>query len=164
MKELNVESFIKHLNLQPHPEGGYYKEIYKCSKTSDFDGYHGKTRNLSTSIYYLLRSGDVSKFHQLLSDEIWYFHYGAPLNVCMIDNSGKFKSVHLGHRIDIGQEPQLIIPAGTIFGAYLNEPDSFTLMGCMVSPGFDFKDFKLLNKNELISKYPQHRQIIEKLT
>jgi predicted cupin superfamily sugar epimerase len=82
----------------------------------------------------------------------------------MIDNSGKFKSVHLGHRIDIGQEPQLIIPAGTIFGAYLNEPDSFTLMGCMVSPGFDFKDFKLLNKNELISKYPQHRQIIEKLT
>jgi predicted cupin superfamily sugar epimerase len=82
----------------------------------------------------------------------------------MIDLQGTLELVQLGCQIDKGQQPQLIIPAGTIFGAYLNEPDSFTLIGCMVSPGFDFKDFKLLDKNELISQYPQYIEIIEKLT
>jgi hypothetical protein len=164
MKELNAESFVKQLKLEPHPEGGFYKEIYKCSKTIELLEYPDKIRNLSTSIYYLLKSGDVSKFHQLLSDEIWYYHYGVPLNVSMIDKKGILKSVKLGYEIEKGQEPQVIIPAGTIFGAYSDEINSYTLIGCVVTPGFDFKDFKLLSKNDLISQYPQYIEIIEKLT
>ena len=164
MKELNVESFVKHLNLVPHPEGGYYREIYKCIKTLDFDEYPDKTRHLSTSIYYLLKSGNVSKFHQLLSDEIWYFHFGAPVNICLIDKDGNLKTIQLSYRIDEGHAPQLIIPAGTIFGAYLDTPNSLTLIGCMVSPGFDFRDFKFIDKNYLLSHYPGHNEIIEKLT
>ena len=121
-------------------------------------------RSLSTSIYYLLRSGEVSHFHRLKSDEIWYFHMGSPVVVYLISLSGDLKIIKLGCEIDKEEVPQIVIPAGSIFGAEVAEKDSYSLVGCMVSPGFHFNDFELMEREELLMNYPVHKDIIKKFT
>jgi uncharacterized protein len=161
MKDIyNSDYFINSLELIPHPEGGYYKEIYRNPITSNFQNYPDNNRHLSTSIYYLLRSDNVSKFHQLLSDEIWYYHYGSSVNIYIIDQNGNLKIQKLGPQIEKGHMLQVIIKKGLIFGASIDNADSFSLFGCMVSPGFDFKDFKLISRQKLLEKYPQHKEAI----
>lgn len=159
-------SFIQQLNLLPHPEGGYFREIYRNEKEVPgnllSEQYSGN-RNLATSIYFLLESGQVSKLHQLKSDEIWYYHTGSPLHVHIF--SGKnYKKLTLGPDVEKNQKLQIIIPAGSIFGAEVILQQSFTLMGCMVSPGFHFDDFRLVTGNELYSSFPEHKSIIKNLT
>jgi uncharacterized protein len=161
MNQIESEIFIEKLKLRPHPEGGYFSELYRSQKSF---ASNGVTRPLSTSIYFLLKSDQVSKFHQLTSDEIWYYHSGSTVTVYMIDSLGIVKEEVLGCNINKGEHPQILIEAGTIFGAIVNELNSYTLMGCSVTPGFDFRDFKLFKKDELVSSYPQHKAIIEKLT
>ena len=161
MKQIAPEIFIEKLKLRPHPEGGYYSELYRSQKSF---ANNGITRPLSTSIYFLLKSGQVSKLHQLTSDEIWYYHSGSALTLVMIDNDGVVKEEVLGSDIENGEHPQILIEAGTIFGATIKEENSYTLMGCSVSPGFDFRDFKLFGRDELLSIYPQQKELIEKLT
>ena len=124
----NAEYFIDNLRLIPHVEGGYYREIYKNIKQLG-------DRPLSTTIYYLLKSGQVSKFHKLLSDEIWFYHYGSPLIIHMIGISGEYCNYILGMDIVNQQKPQIIVPAGTIFGAEVMDINTFGLVSCMVSPG-----------------------------
>ncbi len=164
MKE--QEYWLKGLNLEKHPEGGYYSEIYKCSQrigAGQLSGGYEGPRNLSTSIYFLLPSNEVSKFHRLESDELWYFHDGSSLTVFIIDEDGTLKEVKLGLDLEKGEVPQVVIPGKSIFGAAVNSPDSYTLAGCMVSPGFDFRDFELVPRAWLLEKYPDHREIILKL-
>lgn len=157
------EYFIEKLQLAPHVEGGYYREIYNdTSNRIGIEDYDGK-RSLSTTIYYLLKLGQVSKFHKLKSNEIWFYHYGSPLTIHMIDTEGKYSKVVLGLNIEKGELPQLIVPANTIFGAEVVEGGTFTLVSCMVSPGFDFKDFQMYSRDELINEYPDHKEIIYKL-
>lgn len=159
--------WVSSLNLTQHPEGGYYKEIYKCPQSIDADRLQGEydgTRRLSTSIYFLLPSGEVSRFHRLKSDELWYYHAGSSVTVHMIDTKGIYREVKLGLDIESGEMPQVIIPRGSIFGATVNAADSFCLVGCMVSPGFDFRDFELLPREGLLKTYPKHKDIILKLT
>ncbi|GMQ56397.1 cupin domain-containing protein [Vallitalea sediminicola] len=159
----NAEYFIEKLELSPHIEGGYYREIYNdTSNNIAIENYEGK-RSLSTTIYYLLKSGQVSKFHKLISDEIWFYHYGTSLAIHMIDEQGKYSKAILGLNIEEGELPQLIVPANTIFGAEVVEDGDFTLVSCMVSPGFDFKDFKMYSRCELINEYPEYNEIIDRL-
>ncbi|GKX31006.1 cupin [Vallitalea longa] len=156
MNVYDAEYFIDKLELIPHVEGGYYRELYKNTKqTSD--------RSLSTTIYYLLKSGQVSKFHKLTSDEIWFYHYGAPLTIHMITSNGEYCNSILGLDIEKNQQPQIIVPAGTIFGAEITDNDTFGLVSCMVSPGFDFNDFHMYTSDELIEEYPMHENIIRTL-
>lgn len=164
---LNKESIISKLSMQKHPEGGYYAQTYRSpininGKYLDID--KGEYRPLSTSIYFMLSDNDVSHFHRLKSDEIWYYHGGKPLVVAIIDDMGKLSEHELGLDIDSGQVPQLIVPAGTIFGSYIKQGEGTSLVGCMVSYGFNFDDFELFSKEYLLSKYPKHSNIIEKLT
>jgi uncharacterized protein len=148
--------FIQQLNLQTHIEGGYYKEFYRSSlKTGD--------RSLSTTIYFLLEKEQISHFHQLTADEIWFFHHGAALIVHCIDAEGNLWEHRLGMNLESGEQPQLLIPAGTIFASEMSDKNSFALVSCMVSPGFEFEDFKLYSKKELIKKYPAHKVIAERL-
>jgi predicted cupin superfamily sugar epimerase len=142
----NAEYFIEKLGLEKHIEGGYYRETYR-SKVSH------ENRSLSTSIYFLLKSGQVSKFHKLKSDEIWYYHHGSPILIHMINKEGEYSQGILGINSD-QESPQLIIPADTIFGAEPVDRESFSLVSCMVSPGFDFEDFTLYSTQELIKMYP----------
>lgn len=155
---------IQKLALVPHPEGGYYKETYRSSDSISFNilnmDHEGK-RNLATSIYYLLESGQVSKFHRLKSDEIWYYHCGGPMRIICL-SEGEISTILLGIDISLNQLPQIIIKAGTIFGATPLDENSFTLVGCMVTPGFDFKDFEFLGKEELIKDYPDSFPALER--
>ncbi len=162
-----AEYWIQHLNLLPHPEGGFYREIFKSSIEVGNNvlpkGFSG-SRRLSTSIYYLLRAGEISRFHRLRSDEIWYYHIGTGLKIVLIDPEGQKHVRLLGPKIEKAEHLQVFIPAGTIFGAELADSESFSLFSCMVSPGFEFDDFELFEKEDLLQAYPKHADIIEKFT
>lgn len=151
------EVLIQTLNLIPHPEGGYY--------ASTFRGDESETEQLRpqyTSIYFLLKENDRSHFHQLTADELWYFHEGASLTIHMIEPSGLYRTEILGLDILKGERPQVLVKKGTIFGSTVN--GDYGLVGCMVSPGFSFDDFKLFTERELLEQYPQHASIINRLT
>ena len=152
-----ADAIIQRLGLEPHVEGGYYTSSYQSDV--EYDEKH----LLWTSIYFLLRTGEVSHFHRLTADEMWYFHGGESLTVYMIDPSGNLTTAKLGMNLQAGDRPQLLVPRGYIFGsAMLNS--GFALVGCMVAPGFTFEDFELLSRESLLSEHPQHREIIYQLT
>ena len=150
--------YIQTLGLLAHPEGGYYKETYRSEHTLE-----GEERDLLTSIYFLLTSENVSKFHRIKSDELWYFHAGSPLIVHTLSERGH-EQHYLGLDLSKGQQPFLWIPKDTIFGSTVLENDGFSLVSCAVAPGFDFRDFELFERPELLAAYPEYREIVERLT
>jgi predicted cupin superfamily sugar epimerase len=158
--------WINHLELKKHPEGGFYKETYRSkgvirrdSLPEQFSG----TRNFSTSIYFLLQSHDRSCFHRIKSDELWHFHTGSSLTIYVLNQQGI--SAHLlGMDATRGESLQIVIPANCWFGALVNEPESYVLSGCTVSPGFDFHDFEIANREALQEQHPAHADIIQLLT
>jgi predicted cupin superfamily sugar epimerase len=162
-----VGKIIQKLKLIPHPEGGYYRETYRSSgeikQNCLTKEYKGK-RNYSTCIYYLLTSKDFSAFHKIKQDEIWHFYDGFPLKLHVISPDGKYSCNIIGREISKGQVPQFVVPGGHWFAASVINKDDFTLVGCTVSPGFDFKDFTLAKRSELIKEFPKHKNIITELT
>lgn len=152
------EELIKKLGLIPHPEGGYYKEMYRSNEVLD-----RKERNLLTSIYFLLTAGNVSRFHTIKSDELWYFHQGNTVLVHTIDETG-YKAHLLGNDLSKGEQPFLLVRANTLFGSSIKGDQGYALVSCAVAPGFDFRDFELPERKNLLEKYPQFSEIIEKLT
>jgi len=161
-----ADYFVKNLEMIAHPEGGFYKEIFASAENiSDRDlnvEFEG-SRMLWTSIYFLLRDGEVSNFHRLKSDEMWYYHSGSPLTIYMISPEGELTSEQLGLNIEKGEKPQVLVPKNYIFGSAMNNA-GYALVGCMVSPGFEFKDFELFERNFLLEKYPEYKETIIKLT
>jgi len=158
---MQAQKWINQLELVPHPEGGYYKSTYKSDILVERE--QGK-RALYTSIYFLLRSEDISHFHRLQSDELWYFHAGSSLTIHMITPEGEYQEVSLGLDIEKGEVPQFVVPKHTIFGSSVKDANTFSLVGCMVSPGFDFLDFELFLQDDLLAEYPNHSEIIRKMT
>jgi predicted cupin superfamily sugar epimerase len=154
----SIETIIEKLDLKPHPEGGYYKETYRSVETC-LDG----SRNLQTAIYFLLTSDNVSHFHRIKSDEIWYFHAGSPLIVHTLTDKGHTQHL-VGNDLLAGQTPQLLVPKDIIFGSSVLEKDSYSLVSCSVAPGFDFADFELFSKEELMQDYAEFEEIIDLLT
>lgn len=134
--------YINHFSLLPHPEGGYYKETFRSEKSFQLEGFEGE-RSICTSIYFLLEKGQTSALHRIKSDEIWYFHDGQTLEIIEIDSNGNETIIRLGKDILNGEVLQHVVPAGIWFGARLAAHSEFCLVGCQVSPGFDFKDFEL---------------------
>lgn len=123
--------------------------------------FEGK-RHLSTSIYFLLESGFVSKFYRLKSDELWIYNDGSPFIIHMIDSTGKLNSQKLGRNIEGGEFPQIIVPRNVVFGAEVLGEKSFSLVTNIVSPGFDYKDFELFSRSILIKMFPQHKELISR--
>jgi len=154
-----ADYFIDQLNLKAHIEGGYYSETYRNPVT--YTNSNGE-RALSTLIYFLLKGEQASKFHSLTSDEIWLYHYGSPIIIHTFDEKGNYKTLKLGLDSKNGEQPQVLIKSHLIFGAELLLKKSFSLVSCLVSPGFDFSDFKLYSKNELLLKLPEHKELITK--
>lgn len=161
------ELLIEKLNLTEHPEGGYFKETYRSSGTISKDNlpdfYQGE-RNYCTSIYFLLKASDFSAFHKINQDETWYFHEGSSITIHQISPKGIYSKFILGNDILNSQFPQYTVPGGYWFGATVDVKDSYSLVGCTVSPGFDFQDFVLAERNSLQKKFPNHKNIIEELT
>ena len=135
----NISNIIEKLQLQPHPEGGFYKETYRSIDTC-LDG----SRNLQTAIYFLLTSDNVSHFHRIKSDEIWFHQDGGCLEIIEIDEHNAEVITRLGKDIVHGEVMQHVVKAGRWFGARLKPESSFCLVACQVSPGFDFRDFELV--------------------
>ena len=165
--DMHTDKFwIDHLQLAEHPEGGFYKETYRAEEnilSSELPDRFTGTRSFSTAIYFLLRSQDRSLFHRIKSDELWHFHAGTSLSIYVLEETQL--AVHtLGPNVDKGESLQVIIPANHWFGAKVNQKDSYTLAGCTVAPGFDFQDFELAERADLLSTFPQYKEIIELLT
>ncbi len=161
-----ADHWIKELSLQSHPEGGYFRESYRSAGSipaSGLKAYFG-SRNFSTSIYFLLKGRDFSAFHKLKSDEVWHFYDGCALNIHVILPEGTLITKVLGDDYKRGENLQQVIPANHWFAALPIDAGSFCLAGCTMAPGFDFKDFELAKREELSKLYPQHSEMIEKLT
>lgn len=158
---MTSRNLIQQLQLQPHPEGGYYRETYRSDETVVLPG--AKTRSVCTSIYYLLENENKSAFHKIQSDELWYFHQGEPLEIVCIENNA-LKKITLGNDVAKGEMPYAKISAHTWFGAKIKKGIRFSLVSCVVAPGFDFADFELAKRDELLKQYPHLRSVIEEFT
>ena len=152
-----VQELIQSLGLLSHPEGGYYKETYRSVETIDGE------QALMTSILFLLTSENASNFHRIQSDEHWYFHEGSPLIVHVISENGHEQKL-LGLDLSAGQSPYHLVKKQDIFGSEVQEEDAYALVSCAVAPGFMFRDFELFSRQELLDKFPQHEEIICRLT
>ena len=163
----SAQYWIEQLELSRHPEGGYYRQTYQASLTIAQDalpgGFHG-ARAASTGIYFLLREREFSAFHRIASDEMWHFYTGSGLVVYVIDPDGRVRELHLGDHPEEGEVFQGVVNAGCWFASRMKEPTGFALVGCTVAPGFDFADFEMAKRSELILAYPAHRRLIEELT
>jgi predicted cupin superfamily sugar epimerase len=161
----SAEYWIEHLNLRAHPEGGYYKETYRSaeqiSTTALPDRFAG-TRHISTAIFFLLRSSDRSLFHRIKSDELWHYHAGSALYIYVLKD--ELQVFTLGSNLRNGETLQVVVPANCWFGPQVARPNSYTLSGCTVAPGFDFNDFEIAKRDELLKTFPAHRDIIRALT
>jgi uncharacterized protein len=193
-----VGYWIDKLALQPHPEGGYYRQTYradlvlpKAGLPREFSG----PRPASTAIYFLLDQNNFSAFHRLRSDELWHFYLGAPLLVHVIDDNGSYSVIRLGANPGAGEVFQAVVKAGCWFASELapeiaqtdvarekaagkekrvfaktttsrqsSDRQRFALAGCTVAPGFDFEDFELAKRAQLVALYPQHQALITRLT
>ncbi len=158
------QTLIDALQLQPHPEGGFYKELYRSDGVIETGtGSFPDKRNFCTSIYYLLGSDDISRFHRIKSDETWHHYEGSSATIHIIHEDGLYEALHLGKNVEKGQLPQHTVPANTWFGVSVDEPDTFSLFGCTVSPGFDFQDFQMADRYMMLQAFPEHASIIKRL-
>jgi predicted cupin superfamily sugar epimerase len=159
--------WIVNLQLSRHPEGGYYREIYRSIEIIPsvfLAERYQSPRNFSTSIYFLLEGHDFSAFHRLKSDEIWHFYEGSSLEIIMIDKSGNLNLQLAGSNFEAGEKHQVIVQSDTWFAARVKDKTLYSLVGCTVAPGFDFTDFELGEQEKLLQLFPQHEVLIRELT
>ena len=163
----DIRYWIDRLQLKPHPEGGFYRETYRASlkieKSALPDSFRG-SRNASTAIYFLIDGANFSAFHRIPADEMWHFYAGSPLAVEVIDRAGQHSQILVGNNPDSGERFQAIVPAGCWFASHVKDLNSFSLVGCTVAPGFDFADFEIAECAHLTAQYPQHSELIKRLT
>lgn len=166
MTHPQAQSFVDQLGLLPHPEGGWFKETYRSSGSvpssvlKDFNGI----RSYSTAIYFLLTEENFSAFHRIKSDEMWHFYAGDGLLIHEFTSIGTYIEHRLGLNFAMSQKPQLVILANSWFASEVVANGSWCLVGCTVSPGFDFADFELAKKADLVEAYPNHELLISRLT
>jgi uncharacterized protein len=147
---LDPDEVVRRLGLEPHPEGGYYRETFRSPSLLSLPD--GRVRVASTAIYYLLPPGTHSAWHQVTSDEVWHHYDGGPLRLYVL-GQGK-------HRLDPAH-PQAVVPAGAWQAA---EPDGeAVLCGCTVAPGFDFADFRMGDLDTLLRLFPDDAGLIRRL-
>jgi len=171
MPSLNpdITELIDRLGLIPHPEGGWFRQTYTSTEwipESHLPDYEGR-RHYATSIYFLLDRVNFSAFHRLKSEELWFHHAGDPLDIHVIHPEGRLETLKigpLGTGLSDDFEPQALVPGNTWFASGVSEGGTWSLVGCVVVPGFDFRDFELANRHELLLEYPEYSDMIESFT
>ena len=156
------------LNLEPHPrEGGQFVETWKSDEVIPLaslpERYRGP-RHAGTAIYYLLEPGTFSEFHRLSSDELFHFYLGDPVEMVQLSPDGTGRTILIGNDLKQGMLPQVLAPKGIWQGSRLVPGGRFALLGCTVSPGFEYADYEAGSRVELLHRYPQYREQIELLT
>ncbi len=111
----------------------------------------------------MLEKNDFSAFHRIQSDETWHFYTGSPLLLYIISPDGHLKCIQISNQLKEEHFLQYTVPYGHWFAAELEDKSGFALLGCSVSPGFDFKDFEMAEKTEMLTLYPKHKEIIDRL-
>ncbi len=150
------------LKLEPHlVEGGFYRRTYTSTATVELA--HG-ARAQSTAIYYLLEPGTFSEMHVLDSDEIFHFYLGDPVEMLQLYPDGSSALFTLGSDLLAGQQVQVVVPAGVWQGTRLIGEGKVALLGCTVTPGFDFADYRSGSYEELSAQWPAEAERIRKLT
>jgi predicted cupin superfamily sugar epimerase len=160
-----TKQYINKLRLKKHPEGGYYREVYRAGEIISCEHLPKRfksSRNFSTSIYFLLEGKQFSTFHLLQSDELWHFYDGCDVIIYIINDNGKLSKRKIGRGKNC--KFQITIEKNNWFAAELGDKKSFALVGCTVSPGFEFEDLVMCKRAELIKQFPKHKRLIEKFT
>lgn len=137
------DALITKYQLQQHPEGGWFHEEY----TSPFTDIN--ERSYCGSIYFLLKEDDISHFHVIDCDEIWYFHEGCGMKITMIDTNGKVASVSLGMNLENNEKPMVVLPKGVMFAAENLDAKSYTFVSCATTPKFNYAGFKLVREKDV---------------
>ena len=152
----SAEDIIRELSLSPHPEGGFFRETFRAPLKEG--------KSASTAIYYFLPADTFSAFHKLKdADEIWHYYLGDPVDIHILQENGTYLITRLGPNILAGEKPHVIIPANTLQAAVVSGKE-FSLCGCTVAPGFSFEKFLMPSRHELGEAFPQHKEIIGRLT
>jgi len=156
------------LGLEAHPcEGGYFQQTWKSEEAIPLTAlpprYTG-ARAAGTAIYYLLEPSTFSEMHRLISDEVFHFYYGDPVEMLQLWPDGSSRVVRLGGDLAGGTLPQLVVPKGVWQGSRLVAGGRVALIGCTVSPGFDYADYETGKRAELVREYPASAELIEELT
>ena len=167
-----VAEIVERFELQPHPEGGYFREVYRSSVEIEHPGVPAsapRSRRAGSLIYFLLGGTDFSAFHRVRwTDEIWHLYAGGPIELHMLTSSGAHSVHTIAANLDLAAEPTLVVPAGTWQAARLAPscpPDrAWAFGGCSVAPAFEFTDFEMPDRATLLEQYPQHADIIRMLT
>ena len=134
MDHLSAEEIISRLKLEPHPEGGYFRETFR-------DAREVGGRSVGTAIFFLLKAGEISRWHKVDAAEIWHFYAGAPLELGIAEDGNEANILILGTDLEAGELPQYVIPAG--YWQQARSLGEWTLVGCTVSPGFEFSGFNM---------------------
>lgn len=164
---MTAAEWIAALDLAPHPEGGWFRETYRAAEriaAPHLPSRFGGPRAFSTAIYFLLEQGQVSALHRIASDEVWHFYAGGPLALFVLRPAGALEEHRLGLDVARGERPQAVVPAGAWYGAEVVPGGAYTLLGGTVAPGFDFADFELGRRDDLVARFPDHRALVERLT
>lgn len=158
-----ANEFKQQLQLIPHPEGGYFREVYRSTDRIAGECLHhrfcGGSRSVSTAIYFLMETGNFSAFHRIKSDELWHHYEGVSLEIVVIHPQGALEILKLGKDFANGELPMQVVSEGCWFASRVAN-DGFALVGCTVAPGFDFVDFELADRSMLIKTFPKHEKII----
>jgi predicted cupin superfamily sugar epimerase len=167
MSETTIQTLVEIYGMKPHPEGGFYAETYRSKENIPRSGLPSRfsgSRSISTAIFFLLPRGHKSCLHRIQSDEVWHFYLGDPLIISQIHGDGRVEEIVLGNDITKGQRPQFVVPAGSWFGSAPIDGGTFSFVGCTVAPGFDFQDFEMATRENMLKHFPHAETVILKLT
>lgn len=165
----SAEDYIRHFDLLPHPEGGFYREMYRSDEVhfgQNLPQRFGGDRHFLTSIYFLIKHDYPSHFHRIKSNEIWYFHDGESVVIHVLHPNGVYEKITMGKDLAANEQLQACVPAGSWFAAECNKKlgKGFALVSCAVAPGFDFADFEMAETLPLQSQYPNYRDLIQRFS
>lgn len=164
---MNSDQLKSLLNLKPLAfEGGYYAETYRSEELLAPECLHGYSgpRAIATAIFYLLEPGTFSELHRVASDEIFHFYLGDPVEMTQLWPDGSSRQVTIGTDLERRMKPQVVVPRGVWQGSRLMPGGQFALLGCTVSPGFDYADYESGSREHLMQQYPEARDLIRALT
>lgn len=162
-----VREIVDRLGLEPHPEGGYFRETYRAAvsvRHPSVQGGEDAKRPAGTGIYFLVPAGEFSAFHRVThSDELWHLYAGDALELHLIHDDGTYEVRLLTANLTEG-EPMTVVPAGCWQAARVADGGVWSLSGCTVAPGFTYADFELATAGSLVEQFPQHGEAIERFT
>jgi predicted cupin superfamily sugar epimerase len=166
---MTADEVKKILNLAPHPrEGGFYIRTYESGErvpaNAFTDNRYAGPRFTGTAIYYFLEPGTFSEIHRLKSDEIFHFYAGDPVEMLQLHADGRGEIIRIGNRLDQGERPQVVAPRNVWQGSHLAPGGKWALLGCTVSPGFEFEDYETESRAVLSDAWPEFSNLIRQLT